>query len=147
MALHLAEKVRALLWSIRGSTRELVDSSNAALLFPKFWLQPIFTELLNAGCRLEQSGRRKPRSWSKLCVSARKARPPMPTALSGRFVQVESVCWVTNAGLRAFLVGFRLLGCLWLLKLWKASRKAHQDNIVPYVPTRYPAGMTFNLRR
>ena len=50
VVLHLTETVAGLFQdALQNASCGTVNSNNAPLLFPKFWLQPIYTELLK--CR------------------------------------------------------------------------------------------------
>ena len=60
VALHIAETLAGLLQhAMKDDACGLVDSKNAPLLCPKFWLQPVYTELLKLEADSGPSEQRK----------------------------------------------------------------------------------------
>ena len=123
VALHLAETVAGLFQNaLQDASRGLVDSNNAPLLSPKFWLQPIYTELLNAGSRfraIKAKEIRRPATSLVKVMCVPYAGLAAASHRGKRKVDTSKVSLLgDNAGQAVCWFGFLPPGCHWSWKLY-----------------------------
>ena len=154
MAMHLAETVAGLFQdALQNASRGLVDSNNAPLLSPKFWLQPIYTELLNAGSRFR-------------AIKAKEIRRPATSLVKVMCVPYAGLAAASHRGKRKVDTSrVSLLGdkcwagslLVWFPASWMSlvveaihaknlKAPTHQDTVVPYA-SQLPNSIGFKLRR
>ena len=146
VALHLAETVAGLFQdALQDASLGLVDSNNAPLLSP-FWLQPIYTELLNAGSRfraIKAKEIRRPATslvkvmcvpYAGLAAASHRGKRKVDTS---RVSLLEDKCWAGSL-------------LVWFPASWIHAKNleapTHQDTVVPYA-SQLPTSIGFKLRR
>ena len=154
VALHLAETVASLFQeALQDASLGLVDSNNAPLLSPKFWLQPMYTELLNAGSRFR-------------AIKAKEVRRPATSLVKVMCVPYTGLAAALHRGKRKVETSrVSLLGdkcwagslLVWFPASWmplvveaiqakNVAASTRQDTVVPYA-SQIPTNIGFKLRR
>ena len=155
MALYLAETIASLFYgALQDSSQGLVDSSNAPLLSPTFWVQAIYTELLHAGCRYrairEKEARRPATSLVKVtCVpfeglAAHRHKGKRKVGTS-RVNLLGDRCWAGN-----LLVWFPAAWMPLVAEAIHSKNKnvaAHQGTAVLSASAEYLPSIGFKLKR
>ena len=152
MAMHLAETVAGLFQdALQDASRGLVDSNNAPLLSPKFWLQPIYTELLNAGSRfraIKAKEIRRPATslvkvmcvpYAGLAAASHRGKRKVDTSR-------VSLLGVINAGQAVCWFGFLPPGCHWSWKLFmpRTLRRRRTRTLLSLMRHSFPTALDLN---
>ena len=154
VALHIAETIADLLQqAMKDDASGLVDSKNAPLLCPKFWLQPVYTELLNAGSRFRairvKEVRRPATSLVKvMCIpyegSAAASHRGKRKVDNSRVNFLGDKCWAGS--LLVWFPASWMPSVVKALRAKNANAQTHQDTVVPYA-SGVPPRIEFKLWR
>ena len=154
VALHIAETIADLLQqAMKDDASGLVDSKNAPLLCPKFWLQPVYTELLNAGSRFRairaKEVRRPATSLVKvMCIpyegSAAASHRGKRKVDNSRVNFLGDKCWAGS--LLVWFPASWMPSVVKALRAKNANAQTYQDTVVPYA-SGVPPRIEFKLRR